>query len=82
MIEGDQARLLDRITVNPEVLVGKPVVRGMRITVELILDLLSKGATEKEILEDYPMLTREDILACIAYARQLVAGEEVRLTGT
>jgi len=64
------------------VLVGKPLVRDLRISVELILDLLSQGAKEEEILEEYPMLEKDDILACLAYAKQLVAGEDIRLTGT
>ena len=58
--------LLTRITIDSDVLVGKPVIRGMRISVELILDLLSQGATEEEILEEYPQLEKEDILACLA----------------
>lgn len=74
--------LLDRITLDQDILVGKPVVRGMRISVELILDLLSQGAKEEEILAEYPMLERKDILACVAYARNMVAGEEILLTGT
>lgn len=73
----DTSELLKRITVDPEILTGKPISRGMRISVEQILDLLSQGATEEELLQDYPMLEREDILACLAYAKKRVAGEEV-----
>jgi len=58
---------LDRITINPEVRFGKPTVRNMRYTVEMILDLLSAGMTTEEILEDYPVLENEDIIACLAY---------------
>jgi uncharacterized protein (DUF433 family) len=58
----------DRIIVDPEILAGKPVVRGTRLAVEFILELLAAGQTEQEILDDYPGLTREDILACLAYA--------------
>jgi uncharacterized protein (DUF433 family) len=61
----------DRIEVNPDVLVGKPVVRGTRLAVELILELLAAGETESQLLSDYPRLTREDLLACLAYASHL-----------
>ena len=58
----------DRIVVDPETLVGKPVVRGTRLAVEFIIDLLAQGWTEAEILRNYPGLTREDVQACLAYA--------------
>ncbi|GMU22186.1 MAG: hypothetical protein AMXMBFR13_22740 [Phycisphaerae bacterium] len=67
----------DRITHNPRVLGGKPLIRGMRISVELVLELLERGASEAEILQDYPQLELDDIRAAIAYARRLVAGEQV-----
>jgi uncharacterized protein (DUF433 family) len=57
--------LLERITANPRVMVGKPVIRGTRLTVEYILNLLAHGATETEILDEYQGLTREDIQACL-----------------
>ncbi len=63
---------LDRITTNPEVLVGKPIIRGMRISVELILNLLSNGMSHKDILEEYPDLEKEDIIAVIQYADKVV----------
>jgi uncharacterized protein (DUF433 family) len=63
--------LLDRITINPEIAHGKPVIRGLRYPVETMLELLSSGMTIDEILEDYPDLEREDILAVLAYAAQL-----------
>ncbi len=63
--------LLDRITLNPEICHGKPSIRNKRYPVDLILDLLTAGMTEKEILEDYPALEKEDILACFAYAARL-----------
>lgn len=63
--------LLKRITINPDICHGKPTIRNKRYTVDLILDLLSSGMTEKDILEDYPALEREDILACLAYASQI-----------
>jgi uncharacterized protein (DUF433 family) len=58
---------INRITINPEICHGKPTIRGKRYTVDLILDLLSAGSTHAEILEDYPNLEEEDILACLAY---------------
>jgi uncharacterized protein (DUF433 family) len=63
--------LLDRITINPEIAHGKPVIRGLRYPVETMLELLSSGMTIEELLEDYPDLEREDILAVLAYAAQL-----------
>lgn len=59
--------LLNRITVNPEICHGKPTLRNKRYPVDLILDLLSAGSTHAEILEDYPNLEEDDILACLAY---------------
>ena len=69
------AKLLARITARPEVFGGKPIVRDMRISVELILSLLAKGATQEELLEDYPRLEPDDIRACVAYAHAVVAGD-------
>lgn len=63
--------LLDRITLNPNICHGKPTIRNKRYTVELILDLMTSGMTEKEILDDYPALEKEDIYACLAYAAKL-----------
>jgi len=70
-------RLLERITVNPDVMVGKPTVRGMRITVEQIILALAAGVPEDDLLSDYPLLEPEDLRAALAYAAQLVA--EVRV---
>jgi uncharacterized protein (DUF433 family) len=67
--------LLHRITANPAIFGGKPIIRGMRISVELILSLLAQGATWEELLDDYPDLEREDIQACIAYAHAVVAND-------
>jgi uncharacterized protein (DUF433 family) len=64
---GDQ-QLLDRIILNPKVMTGKPVIKGTRLTVEYILNLLAHGATEGEILNEYEGLTREDLLACYLFA--------------
>ena len=69
----------NRIDINPAVMMGKPVIRGTRITVELILHKLAEGATEKELLEDYPHLTIEDVRAAVAYGAASVAHEEVVL---
>jgi uncharacterized protein (DUF433 family) len=60
--------LLQRITAQPEVMSGKPVVRGTRLTVPFLLGLLARGATVEEILEEYEGLTRDDILACLLFA--------------
>jgi uncharacterized protein (DUF433 family) len=75
--ETNMAILLERITFDQRVLAGKPLIRGMRISVDMILELLAKGATEVEILEDYPQLEPEDIKAALFYAYRLVAGESV-----
>lgn len=61
----------ERIVADPEILGGKPVVRGTRLSAELILELLAAGQSESEIIANYPGLTKEDILACLAYARIL-----------
>jgi uncharacterized protein (DUF433 family) len=60
--------LLERITINPKVMVGKPVIKGTRLTVEFILNLLAHGATAAEIIGEYKGLTQEDIQACILFA--------------
>jgi len=67
----------ERIIIDPEVLVGKPVVKGTRLAVEFIVDLLAQGWSEAEILSNYPGLTREDILACLAYASERLHSERV-----
>lgn len=63
-------RLLDRITTDPGVCFGKPCIKGTRIWVSLILDQLAEGAAEKDLLENYPQLTHEDVLAAIAYGAE------------
>ena len=62
---------MERIVVDPEILAGKPVIRGTRLAVEFVLELLAAGRSESELLADYPGLTREDILACLSYASYL-----------
>ena len=69
--------LMDRITIDPEVMVGKPVIKGTRITVQLIVQLLANGATETEILNDYPALKKEDIKAALLYTSECLGREEV-----
>ena len=69
--------LLKRIAIDPRVMLGKPVIRGTRITVEIILEKLAADAPIEEILEDYPRLTRADVLAAVAYARQAIGTDEV-----
>ena len=64
----EEKALLDRITLNPKVMVGKPVIRGTRLTVEYILGLLAHGATITELLEEYTGLSPEDIQACLLFA--------------
>jgi uncharacterized protein (DUF433 family) len=61
----------ERIVVDPKILAGKPVIRGTRLAVEFILELLAAGQSESDILTNYPGLTREDILACLSYASYL-----------
>lgn len=68
-----------RIDVNPKLMLGKPVIRGTRITVELILRKLGEGATERELLEAYPHLKRQDIQAAMSYAADTLAHEETEL---
>ena len=67
----------DRIVIDPGILVGKPVVKGTRLAVEFIIDLLAQGWPEAEILRNYPGLTREDIQACLAYAGMVLKTERV-----
>ena len=65
--------LLKRITARPEVFGGKPIIRDMRLSVELILSLMAQGVTPETILEDYPELELEDIRACVAYAHAVIS---------
>jgi uncharacterized protein (DUF433 family) len=71
--------LLNRITVNPRIFGGKPIVRGRRLAVEHVLGMLAAGDTLETILAGYPWLEREDVLACIAYAHRLIEHERVEL---
>lgn len=67
----------DRIGADPKVLVGKPVITGTRIAVELVLDLLAAGYTSEQIRQQYDHLAHEDIQACLAYAREVVSSERM-----
>ena len=69
--------LLDRITINPAIFGGKPIIRGHRLAVEHVLGMLAAGDDLNTILEGYPWMDREDVLACVEYARRLVAHEIV-----
>ena len=73
----DEQTLLERITVNPGIFGGKPIIRGRRLAVEHVLGMLAAGDTPETILEGYPWLEAEDIQACLAYAHKLVAHERV-----
>jgi len=70
-------KLLKRITANPEIFGGKPIIRGMRISVEFILSLLAQGETQETILEDFPELEPGDIRACFAYAHAVIAHDSL-----
>ncbi len=67
----------ERILIDPSVLVGKPVIKGARIAVEFVVDLLAEGWTQEEILSNYPQLTREDLLAALRCASETLKSERV-----
>lgn len=67
----------DRIILDPEVLAGKPVIKGTRIAVEFVIDLLAQEWTESDVLENYPGLTHEDLKACLGYASAVMHAEKV-----
>jgi len=77
----NEKELLYRITINPEIMVGKPTIRGLRITVEQILKALAAGLSTDELLEDYPELEKEDIEAALLYAAELVEEEKIYKIG-
>lgn len=72
-----EAQLLARITTNPSIFGGKPLIRGRRMAVEHVLDMLAAGDSAETILEGYPFLEKEDIQACLAYARKVVGHERI-----
>jgi uncharacterized protein (DUF433 family) len=67
----------DRIIIDPKILVGKPVIRGTRIAVEFVIDLLAEGWSKEQILSNYPHLTAQDITACLHYAGSMMKQERV-----
>jgi len=69
--------LSDRVAVDPAVMLGKPVIRGTRITVEILLEKLAADMSIDEVLEDYPQLTRADVLAALKYAQQAIGTDEI-----
>lgn len=73
----EEQRLLERITVDPMIFGGKPIIRGRRLAVEHVLGMLSAGDSAETILDGYPWLQREDIQACLIYARRVVGHERV-----
>ena len=73
----DENKLLERITVNPKIFGGKPIIRGRRLAVEHVLGMLAAGDTPETILQGYPWLEQDDITDCLIYARRLVGHERV-----
>jgi uncharacterized protein (DUF433 family) len=71
--------IIDRIEINPDVMLGKPVIRGTRIPVELVIRKLAEGATEADLLDAHPRLTRDDVRAALAYAADTLAHETIVL---
>lgn len=74
----DEQRYLDRITVNPKIFGGKPIIRGRRLAVEHVLGMLAAGDTPEMLLKGYPWLEPEDIQACLVYAYRIVGRERVK----
>jgi uncharacterized protein (DUF433 family) len=73
----DEQKLLERITVNPNIFGGKPIIRGRRLAVEHVLGMLAAGDTPELLLQGYPWLEKEDIQECLVYARRMVAHERI-----
>ncbi len=73
----DEKKVLQRITVNPKIFGGKPIIRGRRLAVEHVLGMLAAGDTIETILQGYPWLEREDIQACLLYARKMLGHERI-----
>ena len=72
-----QEELNERIVINPAIMTGKPIIKGTRIPVDIIVRLIAQGTTLQEILEDYPQLTKDDIKAALEYVADMIRGEEV-----
>lgn len=75
----DETKLLQRITINPKIFSGKPIVRGRRLAVEHVLGMLAAGDSPQTLLEGYPWLEPEDIQACLVYARRMVGHERIEM---
>ena len=73
----DEKKLLERITVNTQIFGGKPIIRGRRLAVEHVLGMLAAGDTVEDILKAYPWLERQDVQACLVYARRVMASERI-----
>ncbi|MBO1437922.1 DUF433 domain-containing protein [Meiothermus sp. CFH 77666] len=73
----DELKLLERITVNPNIFSGKPIIRGRRLAVEHVLGMIAAGDTPELLLQGYPWLEKEDIQACLVYARRMVGHERI-----
>jgi uncharacterized protein (DUF433 family) len=67
----------ERITIDPSILVGKPIIRGTRISVDFVIGLLGQGWTMEQVLEEYEHLKREDIVACLSYASEVLGSEKI-----
>lgn len=75
----DEQQLLDRITVDPNIFGGKPIIRGRRLAVEHVLGMLAAGDSPEILLQGYPWLEQEDIQACLLYARRIIGHERIEL---
>ena len=75
----DETKLLQRITINPKIFSGKPIIRDRRLAVEHVLGMLAAGDTPQTLLEGYPWLEPEDIQACLVYARRMVGHERIEM---
>jgi len=69
-------QLLERITVNPKIMVGKPIIKGTRLTVEYIIDRLAHHTTVEQLMEEYPGIMREDVDACLLFAKESLSGTD------
>lgn len=77
MSESEEKRLLERISINPKIFGGKPIIRGKRLAVEHVISMLANGDSPETILEGYPWLELDDIKACLIYAKRMVSHERV-----
>jgi len=80
MGKGEPMNWQERIAVDPKVLVGKPIIKGTRISVEFVIDLLARGWTTEQVLKEYDHRTPDDIQACLAYASEMLKTERVYVT--